>query len=202
MAAQEASAEITQFEWPTQADLDSFLQEAQSSSSSPAGEDFNLRVSEIYFQKPYCVYGMHWTLSNGTTSPFFNSHEITQSDLIRKSPPVHQARNLEAKRLTKVSIALKTTEANTVSAKEHIMMPGVQIYDDKTAWPAIEFVRGDPIGTWDSTEIPSDCTLVGFHGEMTRYESDATKADLFKFDCTVSVSRLGLILLKKVEQED
>ena len=103
-------------------------------------------------------------------SPLYNSHPDDPQKMMRKSPPEHQAEGLAPRTITSVSFALKRAECGTEPGREQVNVTGVQIKDETKPWPFCEFVRGDPVGTWDCQEIPVGYNLVGFHGTLSKYQ--------------------------------
>ena len=81
----------------------------------PASPENPRRISSICFVKPYQIFGFHWKLSGSeseTVSQYFNSHEPTNFDLIRKSAPMKVTEVSADKRIIKVGFAVKRKEEN------------------------------------------------------------------------------------------
>ena len=117
---------------------------------------------------------------------------------MQKSVPEHPAR-LAGHRITNVRFAVKREPSSTdlEPGRDFVSVNGVQIWDDKLSWPLKEFVRGDPVGTWDSQEVPEGYNLVGFHGIMSKYQMpDGFKARRAADDGSVRLTRIGIIVAK------
>ena len=181
------------FEWPKEEDIAALLAARGAEDNGPT------KMTNVTFQKPYMVYGLHWVLSNGVSSPMFNSHPDDEI-VLRKSPPEHTACLDNAsgtKRITRVSFAIKRVPASHEPNREEVQVTGVRFNDGVTQWPFVEFVRGDPVGTWDSQDVPEGSTLVGFHGIMSKYVVGGGEYHDVREDGSMRLTRIGLILAKQ-----